>query len=238
MSEAQLPAYTVRVSPRARHVRLTVSARDGLVVVVPLRWRGDPAAIVAGKQAWAEHALSRIAEKRALHAAGPDALLPDRVDLSALPASWPVEYRATTSSRTTARTNGEALVVSGDVDDAEACLVALRRWLDREARAFLPPMLECVAADAGLAYAAARVRHTRSRWGSCSHRRTISLSRNLVFLPLHLVRALMLHELVHTRVMNHSARFWIELERFDSDAQVHRVQMRDAERFVPPWAEV
>ena len=78
-----LPAYTVRVSQRARHPRLTVTPRDGLVVVVPKRWRGDPAELVALKRAWAETALAHVAEERALHAAGPDALLPDRIDLRA-----------------------------------------------------------------------------------------------------------------------------------------------------------
>jgi predicted metal-dependent hydrolase len=233
----QLPAYTVRVSRRAHYVRLTVTPRDGLVVVVPERWRGDPARVVAAKREWAERALAKIADKHALHAAGPEALLPDRVDLAALGESWPVEYRAGSPARTTARVQGATVVVSGDVDDAQACLCALRRWLDREARAFLIPLLDAVASQVRLAYAGARVRHTRSRWGSCSHRKTISLSRNLVFLPPHLVRALMLHELAHTRVMNHSPRFWTELERYDEHAQRHRAEMRSAEQFVPPWAE-
>ena len=59
MTTEPLPAYTVRRSARARHVRLTVTPRDGLVVVVPERWRGDTDAIVAEKRAWAEAALAR-----------------------------------------------------------------------------------------------------------------------------------------------------------------------------------
>ena len=232
-----LPAYTVRVSQRARHVRLTVTPRDGLVVVVPTRWRGDPDAIVAEKRAWAEAALARVADQRALHAAGPDALLPDRVELRTFSESWPVEYRATGAASVSARVVGSVLVVSGDVADATTCLAALTRWLDREARALLLPMLAEVAYEAGVEYAGARVRRQRSRWGSCSSRRTISLSRNLVFLPGHLVRALMLHELAHTRVMDHSARFWASLAELDPNAHEHRAQMREAARLVPPWAD-
>jgi predicted metal-dependent hydrolase len=232
-----LPPFSVRVSARARHVRLTVSARDGLVVVVPTRWRGDPAAIVAGKHAWAKRALARVAEQRAVHAAGPEALLPDRVELRAMGASWPVEYRETSAASVSARVAGTALVVSGRVADAPACLAALTRWLDREARAYLLPMLADVARECGLAYASARVRRQRSRWGSCSGRKTISLSRNLVFLPEHLVRSLMLHELAHTRVMNHSQRFWDEVVALDPAAHEHRAQMRSAARLVPPWAD-
>ena len=219
-------------------MRLTVTPRDGLVVVVPRYWSGDVAAIVAEKRAWAERALARVAEKHALHAAGAEALLPHEVELRVAGRTLPVEYRSTPATRTQARVGVDgSLVVSGDIDDADACLAALTRWLDRESRALLLPLLGEVAAQSGVAYASARVRRQRTRWGSCSAKKTISLSRNLVFLPPELVGSLMLHELAHTRVMNHSARFWRELERLDPLAREHREAMRNAQRFVPAWAE-
>jgi hypothetical protein len=218
-------------------VRLTVTPRDGLVVVLPKRWRGDVASIVAEKRAWAQRALAHVAEKRSLHAAGPEALLPDRVELRLSSASWVVEYRATAAASVSARVAGSVLVVSGDIGDAEACLAALTRWLDREARALLLPLLAEVARGAGIEYASARVRRQRSRWGSCSSRATISLSRNLVFLPEHLVTALMLHELAHIGVMDHSPRFWDALGKLDPEAHEHRAQMRHASHLVPAWAE-
>lgn len=238
MTRDGLPPYTVRRSSRARHVRLTVTPRDGLVVVVPVRWRGDPDAIVAEKRAWAEAALERVGERRAAFAAGPDALLPDMVVLRAFGETWPVEYRGSSARGCQARLDGAVLAVVGNIDDAEACLAALSRWLDRIARERLLPLLAEVAAEAGLEYASARVRHIRSRWGSCSARKTISLNRALVFLPPHLVRTLMLHELAHTLVMNHSERFWATLAAYDERAHEHRAQMRDAGGFVPPWAEM
>jgi predicted metal-dependent hydrolase len=237
----ELPAYTVRVSQRARHVRLTVTPRDGLVVVVPKRWRGNPAEIVALKREWAQRALARVAEDHALHAAGADALLPDRVELRLAGEIWPVEYRATAagegSGRAQARASGSAIVVAGDVADAEACLAALSRWLDRTSRELLLPMLAEVADEAGVTYASARIRHQRTRWGSCSARTTISLNRSLVFLPPHLVRALMLHELAHVAVMDHSERFWRHLSTLDPSYPEHRAALRDAARFVPAWAD-
>ena len=232
-----LPEYQVRVSPRARRIRLTVNPREGLVVVVPRRWRGDPSLFVAEKADWARAALAQVAERRAQLTAGPDALLPDIVELAAVGETWPVEYRTTCSASVRARVQGPLLVVSGAVDDAEACLAALKRWLDRTARERLLPLLAETADAAGVAYVSARVRTQRTRWGSCSSRRTISLNRNLVFLPLHLVRSLMLHELAHTLVMNHSDRYWVTLAALDPDAQAHRVQMRAAHDVVPPWAD-
>jgi predicted metal-dependent hydrolase len=233
-----LPEYRVRVSQRARRIRLTVNPRDGLVVVVPHRWRGDPSLFVAEKADWARAALESVSERRALLSAGAEALLPDVVELGSVGETWPVEYRTTCSASVRVRTKGSLLVVSGAVDDAEKCLAALTRWLDRTARERLLPLLAGTADAAGIAYQSARVRRQRTRWGSCSSRRTISLNRNLVFLPEHLVRSLMLHELAHTLVMNHSERFWEALAALDPDARPHRAQMRGAHDLVPAWADV
>jgi hypothetical protein len=233
-----LPEYTVRVSARSRRARLVVSPRDGLVLVVPARWRGDPDALVAQKRAWAETALAAVAERRARYLAGPEALLPDIVSLRSFGETWPVEYRETAAVSVRARLEGGTLVLSGGVSDADACVGGLTRWLHRTAHDRLLPLLDVVAAESGITYAGARVRRQKTRWGSCSARKTISLNRNLIFLPEHLVRSLMLHELAHTLVLDHSARFWTTLERHDPNAQEHRRQMRAAGNLVPEWADV
>jgi predicted metal-dependent hydrolase len=56
------------------------------------------------------------------------------------------------------------------------------------------------------------VRNQRSRWGSCSIRRTISLNWRLIQTPQYVVDYIILHELMHLRQMNHSDRFWGEVE--------------------------
>jgi predicted metal-dependent hydrolase len=57
------------------------------------------------------------------------------------------------------------------------------------------------------------VRNQRSRWGSCSRKGTISLNWRLIQAPPFVRDYLILHELTHIREMNHSARFWREVER-------------------------
>lgn len=230
-----LPPYTVRVSPRARHVRLTVSARDGLVVVVPRGWRGDPARLVAAKRSWAERALGRVAEQRAAHVAGPEALLPAAVDLLACERRLAVSY-VEGDRPPVARERAGELVVTGAAD-AAARLAALRRWLDREARRVIPLRVQSLAGVHGLSPSRVRVMRARTRWGSCSARGVIAIARNALFLPSEALDALVLHELAHLRVLDHSPRFWVQLLSLDPRAHEHRALLRRGSEFVPPWAD-
>ena len=65
----------------------------------------------------------------------------------------------------------------------------------------------------GIALGRVSVRNQRSRWGSCSRRGTISLNWRLVQTPVFVRDYIILHELAHVREMNHSRRFWREVER-------------------------
>jgi predicted metal-dependent hydrolase len=57
------------------------------------------------------------------------------------------------------------------------------------------------------------VRNQRSRWGSCSRRGTVSLNWRLVQTPVFVRDYIILHELAHFKEMNHSRKFWNEVER-------------------------
>ncbi len=79
--------------------------------------------------------------------------------------------------------------------------------LRRAAKADLPPRMERLSAQTGLRYTKLTIRATRTKWGSCSARNTISLSLYLMTLPEHLRDFVILHELCHTVHHNHSERF-------------------------------
>ena len=65
-----------------------------------------------------------------------------------------------------------------------------------------------------LSYNKAGFRCQKTRWGSCSGKNNISLNVNISFLPEELQDYVLLHELVHTRVKNHSRKFWAELNKY------------------------
>jgi predicted metal-dependent hydrolase len=80
----------------------------------------------------------------------------------------------------------------------------LRRIAERE----LSPRTHELAAQHGIAIGRVTVRAQKTRWGSCSARGTISLNWRLIHAPPFVQDYLIVHELMHRRQMNHSARYW------------------------------
>jgi len=71
----------------------------------------------------------------------------------------------------------------------------------------------------GFTYNRIFIRNQRTRWGSCSLKNNISLNIKLALLPHELMDYVILHELVHTRLKNHSQDFWSELNALVGDAK-------------------
>jgi predicted metal-dependent hydrolase len=104
---------------------------------------------------------------------------------------------------------GERLVplAAGGIHDT------VRRWLRATAKEQLPARLQRLAAAHGLVVHGVSIRNQRTRWGSCSSDGRISLNWRLVQMPDAVRDYVLLHELMHLRVRNHSSRFWREVER-------------------------
>ena len=96
-----------------------------------------------------------------------------------------------------------------------------------EAREKLGKRLSELAQKHNFQYNRVSIRNQKTRWGSCSSKDNISLNMKLLHLPEHLIDYILLHELVHTRVKNHSKSFWDELETVVPNARSIDKQLRE-----------
>ena len=237
----ELPPYSVRVSTRARHPQIHMLPPGRIEVVLPT---GAPAtlaaSLVAAKRSWIRRKLMHFAELKASHD-GPDAgtvpTHPEHIHLAAIDRRLHVEYRPTAAAGVRASERGAMLTLSGAVDDPLRVRAALKRWLLTVARAELLPPLHRLAANHGLPLQQAAVRLQKSRWGSCSSRRHITLNAKLLCLPAELARHVMLHELAHLQHLNHSRPFWALLHSLDPHTDRHHAALRAAWLHMPAWLE-
>lgn len=104
---------------------------------------------------------------------------------------------------------------------------AVMRAMRKKAEEYLPPLVQYWSSLFDLPYNKVTISKARSRWGSCSSKRDISLSFYLMLLPAHLMDYAILHELAHTREMNHGPKFWELLNQLtDGKALALRKELR------------
>jgi len=95
-------------------------------------------------------------------------------------------------------------LTAGPQDYRRVVFSHLRHLAEQE----LPLRTRELAQLHNIAISRVTVREQKTRWGSCSARGTISLNWRIIHAPCHVVDYLIIHELMHRREMNHSARYW------------------------------
>ncbi|MFM1887091.1 MAG: hypothetical protein RL026_2248 [Pseudomonadota bacterium] len=220
----------LRASRRARRLILRVH-EDGFAELVhpPRTSLAQIQLFLTLQAAWLQGKLARAAERV------PTAFPPAEVTLPALGENWRLHCEPTPGRLRLDSPEFESLRFRGRWDNDRAHLL-LRRWLAGRALEVLSGWLDEVAAEQGLAHAGLQVRLQRTRWGSCSSRGRISLNAAILFHRPDVLRYLLVHELAHTRHLDHSADFWRLVERCEPRWRELDAQLRHGWSPVPAWA--
>jgi predicted metal-dependent hydrolase len=106
------------------------------------------------------------------------------------------------------------------------------RWYKEQATLLLFERVLLLSGMTGFQYKKLRISSARTRWGSCSSLGTLSFTYRLVMAPLPVVDYVVLHELVHTQVRNHSKTFWSKVGKIMPDYKTRLAWLKKNGKFL------
>ena len=208
-------AYSVRVSKRAKRISMRYSQRDGLEIVYPLGVTSPkPEELLRDKTAWvlATRDRFRAAEDK----------IPARDYRNG--ETFFVRGRPYTLKLHTGAEYNHSQVYTRDAHlmlcmpnagastDIESRKEAVEAYYRELALAYLPSRVSELAEAHGFQFARLRVKNQKTRWGSCSSRGNINLNLRLMMAPEPAIDYVIVHELCHLQVLNHSPAYWALVE--------------------------
>ena len=222
--------WTLRVSRKARYARLQIKPFGGLEVVIPPRFpRYQIPDLVQQHADWARNQLAKQSRLREA------ARLPEQIELLFDNSVTRIIYSARPGSTADLFDHQSDDVLVIDAGDEQGSLQQLRQWVRRRAQALFPDLISQLSQRSGLKFDHLSIRSQKTRWGSCSSRGNISLNDQLLFVPPDCVEYLIIHELCHTRHMNHSAAFWRLVGEHCADYRRHEKLLARSRQWVPDW---
>lgn len=200
-----------------------------------LRLRMSPSGVVVSMPTWLPF---KAGEKFALehvewiekHRTPPNFLLPNRT----VGKNHVLIFKAGSSAKPTVKVTESNVVVSvpvGMTVKSEVVQTAAIRGAKKALKSqesILEERLESISKITGLKYKSSRYGYMKTRWGSCRSDKTITLNYHLLELRDELINYVIIHELCHTRYLNHSADFWKLVESFAPNYKAFRKEVKTA----------
>lgn len=201
----------LRRSVRARRLSLRVGRSDGRVTLtlpsrVPM---AEARAFVAVQSEWITRHVTAVPPAR-------------RVRVGTTLPLMGREVPVVAGGGRSARHVDGAVAVPDDARAGPRVRVLLRSL----AQARLAEAVDRYAHTLGRSPARLALRDPRSRWGSCSSRGDLMFSWRLVMAPVEVLDYVAAHEVAHLVHMDHSARFWAQVEALMPDYAARRAWLR------------
>lgn len=211
LPSGNIHVYEIKPSKRAKHIRIKLSNTGELSVTLPTRVSKNEAhRFVQSKSLWIEKHLLNLPEQK-------QKTVPNTLNLRLLNEVWTVstDFIHNHPARFDIDKNNQTIHFSGDEHQIDDFRQLLSKWLKKKSKPIFTQMLETTAEEYGFHYNKISIRAQKTRWGSCSSGKNISLNCKLLFMPENVVRYVLIHELCHTIQMNHSQKFWDLVEDCD-----------------------
>jgi len=211
---------TLFKSQRAKSLNITIKPFSGVRVSVPASISFEKAKEATKQRIeWIKSHLSKMQKAE-------DLFTVFKLDTKFQTRTHHLQLRVSENEilKSTVRNNliDVSIPQSNAVEDAEVqneIRRAIERAWRKEAKEYLPKRVSDLANKHNFEFNKVSIKNSKTRWGSCSFDNSINLSLHLMRLPDYLVDYVILHELVHTKIKNHSRDFWQLLDLVSGNAK-------------------
>jgi predicted metal-dependent hydrolase len=221
--------WRVRVSPRARNLSIQVYPHGAVEIVVPKRTGAKSIAeFVTSHKEWIVRTRDAFAQRL-----GQQVSLPEQIHLSGIGQHVAVSYEH--AEEATFTFVGQQLTVRAPAITPANCWPVMRQWLIYLAKEHLGREVARLSTEVDARPARVQVRLQKTRWGSCSSRRTLSLNAGLLLVEPEQLEYVVIHELCHLHHMNHSKRYWKRVRQHCPDYKGLDRALDKAWEYMPNW---
>jgi predicted metal-dependent hydrolase len=223
--------YSIRINKRAKRLNLKLSSEKGVELVVP----------AFTPKIEAQHFLQKhtawIMKNAALWQPAYEPVhAPQEIALLGGEQVWQLAYDDSgvyKRPRLIEHADNFVLHYVGE-NDVEQHIKKCRQWVEKKATAYLTRRLLELSEQCQLPYKSISFRKQKTRWGSCSAHKAISLNLKLIFLSPDLIDYVIIHELAHTKYLDHGKRFWRLVSELKLNYKACVILLKRNEQ-VPRW---
>jgi len=233
------PPYSIRYSKKAKRILLRIDPVRGLEIVGPPGFDTSRIpCILEEKRDWIKRHLQGI--NRANQRMDTARTIPAALDLQATSEHISIKIQ----NRQTKKPcffdpHSKAIYLYTHYNFPSHIATLLRQWLKKRAKSVLPQWLDVIARTHGFGYNKVRIGFQKTRWGSCSNKKTINLNSKLLLIPPTLVEQVFVHELCHTLHPNHSHKFWELLGSLQPEYKMLEQKLKNSwQQVVPSLLEI
>jgi predicted metal-dependent hydrolase len=224
---ANLPfPYRIRRSQRVSNARIVV--KPGQVeIVAPLQIPEHKLhKFVQAKQEWVTQALKKMAASSPQHSGFVPAEYKSGASMAYQGRDYPLAVKPSKLKRVKIEfTDGYTAYVPESMNPDEhnhQIREALIRWMKKQTKRLVEQLVYIHAAKTQLTPRTITIKTQKSRWGSCGIHNDININWLLIMAPKEVLEYVVVHELCHIRVKNHSSQFWALVAEHLPDYQNRR----------------
>ncbi len=198
-----------------------------VVVVAPVKVSEHKIELfVRAKQQWVIDALARIQTKSQQHKSLAPAVYEHGAEIPYQGTTYKLAIKPTKLKRIKIEFVLEFIVHVPEIlinkDQSAVIKDALIRWMKKESMTQVEKLVNQHAEKKQLFPQSIKIKTQRSRWGSCGINNDININWLLLIAPLEVLEYVVVHELCHIQIRNHSAQFWALVAEHLPDYQSRR----------------